>query len=136
MWKENIERHGFAILLDVLSSEKIRELSKHLEGPGVRHNRAGIRHALGIAPVAAIARGQKLMDIAKGILGGEALPIRATLFDKSPLSNWLVVWHQDTALPMRERRERMGSMVSQRRSELRARTSPCSRESTGSPSAS
>ncbi len=108
MWKENIERHGFAILLDILSSEEIMELCKQLEGPGVRHNRAGIRHALGIEPVAAIARAQKLMDIAKGILGSEALPIRATLFDKSPLSNWLVVWHQDTALPMRKRREQSG----------------------------
>jgi ectoine hydroxylase-related dioxygenase (phytanoyl-CoA dioxygenase family) len=25
------------------------------------------------------------------------------LFDKSPTSNWLVVWHQDTALPLRVR---------------------------------
>jgi ectoine hydroxylase-related dioxygenase (phytanoyl-CoA dioxygenase family) len=108
MWKENIERHGFAILLDILSSEEIDELSKQLEGPDLRRNRAGIRHALGLAPVAAIARGQKLMKIAKDILGNEALPIRATLFDKSPLSNWLVVWHQDTALPLRERREKTG----------------------------
>jgi ectoine hydroxylase-related dioxygenase (phytanoyl-CoA dioxygenase family) len=108
MWKENIERHGFAILLDILSSEEIDELGKQLAGPGVRRNRAGIRHALGLAPVAAIARGQKLMEIAKDVLGHEALPIRATLFDKSPLSNWLVVWHQDTALPLRERREKTG----------------------------
>ena len=108
MWKENIERHGFAILLDILSSEEIIGLSKHLEGPGVRHNRAGIRHALGIESVAAVARGPKLLELAKGILGSEALPIRATLFDKSPLSNWLVVWHQDTALPLRERKERPG----------------------------
>ena len=34
-----------------------------------------------------------------------ALPFRATPFDKSPKSNWLVVWHQDTALPLRERLE-------------------------------
>jgi hypothetical protein len=33
---------------------------------------------------------------------------RATLFDKSPTANWLVVWHQDTALPVQERREAPG----------------------------
>ena len=33
---------------------------------------------------------------------------RATLFDKSPLANWLVVWHQDTALPIRERHDALG----------------------------
>jgi len=43
--------------------------------------------------------------MAQQILGGAALPFRATLFDKSPTSNWLVVWHQDTALPLCERRE-------------------------------
>jgi len=29
----------------------------------------------------------------------------ATLFDKSPEANWLVVWHPDTALPLRKRRD-------------------------------
>jgi ectoine hydroxylase-related dioxygenase (phytanoyl-CoA dioxygenase family) len=48
------------------------------------------------------------MKIAKAILGDEALPIRATLFDKSLRSNWLVVWHQDTALPLLERRGQSG----------------------------
>ena len=62
MWEENIERHGFAILLNVLSSEEISELGEHLSGPGLRHNRAGIRHALGIVPVAQVARDQKLME--------------------------------------------------------------------------
>ncbi len=44
-----------------------------------------------------------LLAIAGQILGAEAQPFRATLFDKSPTSNWLVVWHRDTALPLRER---------------------------------
>jgi ectoine hydroxylase-related dioxygenase (phytanoyl-CoA dioxygenase family) len=30
------------------------------------------------------------------------------LFDKSPQANWLVAWHQDTALPMRERSDAPG----------------------------
>lgn len=48
------------------------------------------------------------MELARSVLGPEAFPFRATLFDKSPESNWLVVWHQDTALPLRERREVRG----------------------------
>jgi ectoine hydroxylase-related dioxygenase (phytanoyl-CoA dioxygenase family) len=48
------------------------------------------------------------MEIAKEVLGEEAFPFRATLFDKSPAANWLVVWHQDTALPLRQRRETPG----------------------------
>jgi ectoine hydroxylase-related dioxygenase (phytanoyl-CoA dioxygenase family) len=55
--------------------------------------------------VAALARDGRLTALAQAILGATALPFRATLFDKSPTSNWLVVWHQDTALPLRVRRE-------------------------------
>ncbi len=36
------------------------------------------------------------------------MPYRATLFDKSPTRNWLVTWHQDTALPLEERRDAPG----------------------------
>jgi len=40
-----------------------------------------------------------MLAIARDYLG-EAIPYRATLFDKSAASNWLVTWHQDTALPI------------------------------------
>jgi len=36
------------------------------------------------------------------------LPFGATLFDKSPDANWIVAWHQDTALPLVERPEVAG----------------------------
>ena len=52
--------------------------------------------------VAKLARDSRLRGFASSLLGGQATPYRATLFDKSPDSNWLVVWHQDTALPRRE----------------------------------
>jgi len=58
--------------------------------------------------VAQMARGPQMMAIAQGVLGKDAFPFRATLFNKSPTANWLVVWHQDTALPLRERREKPG----------------------------
>jgi ectoine hydroxylase-related dioxygenase (phytanoyl-CoA dioxygenase family) len=64
-----------------------------------------MRHAMKLPSVAALARDLRLLNIARETLGAEAFPFRATLFDKSPTSNWLVVWHQDTALPLRERRE-------------------------------
>lgn len=48
------------------------------------------------------------LQFAQEVLGPGALPFRATLFDKSANSNWLVVWHQDTALPLREKREILG----------------------------
>lgn len=67
-----------------------------------------MRHAMKNASVASLARDPRLIAMAQNVLGNAALPFRATLFDKSPRSNWLVVWHQDTALPLRERREVSG----------------------------
>ena len=40
------------------------------------------------------------MTIAKRWVGAAAFPFRATLFHKSRSKNWLVSWHQDTALPV------------------------------------
>jgi ectoine hydroxylase-related dioxygenase (phytanoyl-CoA dioxygenase family) len=58
-----------------------------------------------LAPVAAIAGDRHLAEIACAVLGTRSFPFRATLFEKSPTANWLVVWHQDTALPLRKRAE-------------------------------
>jgi len=46
-----------------------------------------------------------MLGIAREFVGPKAGAFRATLFDKSPTANWLVVWHQDTALPLRARVE-------------------------------
>jgi ectoine hydroxylase-related dioxygenase (phytanoyl-CoA dioxygenase family) len=49
-----------------------------------------------------------LLAIAADVLRCEPVPFSATLFDKSADANWLVVWHQDTALPLVERRDVFG----------------------------
>ena len=58
--------------------------------------------------VAEIAGDPRLLATPRSALGASAIPYRATLFDKSPGSNWLVVWHQDTALPVRVRHDAPG----------------------------
>ena len=67
-----------------------------------------MRHVLVLGPVAEIARHSLLIEMARGVLGADAFPYRATLFEKSADANWLVVWHQDTALPLRARLDVQG----------------------------
>jgi ectoine hydroxylase-related dioxygenase (phytanoyl-CoA dioxygenase family) len=74
----------------------------------LRRSRAGVRHLLSNPDIATLAKDSLLLSIAQSVLGTNALPFRATLFDKSPDSNWLITWHQDTALPLREKRETPG----------------------------
>jgi ectoine hydroxylase-related dioxygenase (phytanoyl-CoA dioxygenase family) len=100
-----VEQHGFAILPDILLPREARRLVDDLDGASLRRSKAGVRHALRHPAVASLAQEPRLLHIAKEILGADALPFRATLFDKLPRANWLVVWHQDTALPLRERQD-------------------------------
>ena len=90
---------------EVFSAEETERLTGELAAASLRRSRAGARHVLRNAAVSEVAKDARLMKIARQVLGADARPFRATLFDKSPTSNWLVVWHQDTALPLRERRE-------------------------------
>jgi ectoine hydroxylase-related dioxygenase (phytanoyl-CoA dioxygenase family) len=55
---------------------------------------------LRLPTVRALASCPELVSLAAALLGSVPIPFRATLFDKSASTNWLVTWHQDTALPM------------------------------------
>ncbi len=108
MWQQLIEQDGFAIILELFSREDVLQLLGVVTRTHLRRSRAGVRHLLSDPAVAAWANNSRLLAFAQSILGTEAFPYRATLFDKSAAANWLVAWHQDTALPLRERRELSG----------------------------
>ena len=100
-----IEKDGFAIVPAVLPGRDVDQIVEAFSAAAPQRSRAGIRHALSLNAVAGLARQPNIIELARIVLGPATLPFRATLFDKSPKSNWLVVWHQDTALPLRERSE-------------------------------
>jgi ectoine hydroxylase-related dioxygenase (phytanoyl-CoA dioxygenase family) len=100
---DSVDKSGFRIIPRLFSPDALSPVTKALENSSLRRSRAGIRNALQIPTVKAIARSEELFTLAQESLGKSVFPFRATLFDKSPSSNWLVVWHQDTALPVRER---------------------------------
>jgi hypothetical protein len=79
------------------------EVLETLAASRVERTKAGARHVLGVPVVRSLASDQRLLSIAAQFVGRAATPFRATLFDKSTSANWLVVWHQDTALPLRQR---------------------------------
>jgi ectoine hydroxylase-related dioxygenase (phytanoyl-CoA dioxygenase family) len=108
MLRDEVEQNGFAIVPDVLNQDEISPMLRKLDEAPFRRSRAGIRHLMSNPDVATLARDPRLLGIASEILGSEAFPFRATLFDKSSDANWLVVWHQDTALPLRGRKETNG----------------------------
>ena len=97
---------GYEIVSGVLAPE---ELDDVLRAAGdFPRSRAGMRHLMGFDSVAKIANDRRMIGLASGAIGEGATPFRATLFDKSSDANWLVVWHQDTALPLKSRHDEAG----------------------------
>jgi ectoine hydroxylase-related dioxygenase (phytanoyl-CoA dioxygenase family) len=92
---------GFETIADVLTQAECERLIVELKGAA--RSRAGARHLMSNAAVGAIAQDQRLVSIARAALGTRAVPFRATLFEKTGAKNWLIAWHQDTALPLRVR---------------------------------
>jgi len=105
---EEVEQGGYAIIPDILSESETGSLAEELSGADIPRSRAGIRHVMRTQAVSRVANREDILEAVKTILGKDAVPFRATLFDKSPESNWLVMWHQDTALPLLEKKESDG----------------------------
>jgi ectoine hydroxylase-related dioxygenase (phytanoyl-CoA dioxygenase family) len=98
---------GYSIHPDVLTAPEVDRLVSAL-GTVRERSRAGARHLMTNPVINQLAGDARLLALARLALDGPAIPYRATLFDKSPRSNWLVVWHQDTALALRTRVETPG----------------------------
>jgi ectoine hydroxylase-related dioxygenase (phytanoyl-CoA dioxygenase family) len=94
---------GYAIHAAVFSREEMGAAAVAIENSTLQRSRAGARHLLGCAAVARLASDRRMIGLASEWLGTRATPFKATLFDKSVAANWLVAWHQDTALPMASR---------------------------------
>jgi hypothetical protein len=93
-----MEDRGFDITEGVVSAADCDALLAALSRS--KRGRAGARHLMSDPAVRSFARRKDLLELAGG-----AVPYRATLFEKSGRNNWLVVWHQDTTLPLTTRSE-------------------------------
>lgn len=97
---EDLDKNGFSVIHDVLSNSEWANILYHLSNWETGRSRAGTRHLMNCPAVFSLANDERLIALASTALSEPATPYRATLFEKSPKSNWLVVWHQDTALPL------------------------------------
>ena len=60
----------------------------------------GRRNLMRCKAVKKFAEDSRLLDLALRLTGKSMLPYKATLFEKTEQANWLVAFHQDTALPV------------------------------------
>jgi len=96
-------RDGAALFPTVLSAGDVADLRDRLNPAIV--GRAGRRLPDDGATGGLLAANGTIGRIAAGLIGPGARPVRAVLFDKSPDANWIVAWHQDRTITVRERRD-------------------------------
>jgi ectoine hydroxylase-related dioxygenase (phytanoyl-CoA dioxygenase family) len=95
---------GYFMHEGVLSAFECQDLLASLAfAREIHRGRAGSRHLMSHREVRQVALDSRMLRIACMALGADVVPYRATLFEKSGTANWLVVWHQDTALPLNTR---------------------------------
>jgi ectoine hydroxylase-related dioxygenase (phytanoyl-CoA dioxygenase family) len=107
---DRLKADGFGIVPSILDGAQIErllaELAAPIPGPSLR-TRGGlfaIRNLLEAVPaVNRLARSKAVRDVVMPILGPRAIPVQAMLFDKTPSANWLVPWHQDLTIAVRQR---------------------------------
>jgi len=105
-----IERDGYAVIPDVIDAGMIQNILDDLRHVGANEavsRRAGkafgIRNLLNVLLSArALANSACLRSLVAPILGEGARVVRGIYFDKNPMANWKVAWHQDLTIAVRE----------------------------------
>jgi ectoine hydroxylase-related dioxygenase (phytanoyl-CoA dioxygenase family) len=94
---------GHGVVDGILTPAEMRDVLQQLSHAALERTKAGARHLLRLDVVRQLADDPRILSLARQFVGAAATPFRAALFDKSPAANWLVAWHQDTALPLRRK---------------------------------
>ena len=103
---EQLESSGFAIVPQLGPPNVLGALDRVL--PEWFGEKGGLRNLLDIPSIAEVAASAALRALIEPVLGAGAFPVRAILFDKTPVANWKVSWHQDLTIAVKKRVEVAG----------------------------
>ena len=92
---------GFAILPTFLEPNSIEKLDRAL--PASVGEDGGLRNLLDQPQIAELADSPSVRALVEPLLGTDAFPVRGILFDKTPVANWKVSWHQDLTIAAAQR---------------------------------
>lgn len=110
---EALHKSGFALLPNVLDTGTTERLCAVLSTVQLdtavkqRAGRAfGIRRLLEVVPdIRELAESAAIRALIEPVTGAQARVIRGIFFDKTPVANWKVPWHQDVMIAVRARKD-------------------------------
>ena len=97
--KDELEENGCVIVAGAIPNSVVEFLrsSPHLSQAGNQ------RRLLAVRELAELARSEMIRRLVCPHMDCAPNPVRAIFFNKTPGENWLVAWHQDVTLAVRER---------------------------------
>ncbi len=101
-----LHREGFAIAAQLLAVSELNTLCIAADELHAAHSRppAGVRSPTSLhLAFDRVARSDAVTALAASLLDGPPRLVRSILFDKTPETNWDVVWHQDVTIAVKER---------------------------------
>ncbi len=89
-------QNGFELIHDFLSIKQLSPIHSEIRSYDHSLVKGGIRNAEKKFPsIGKLVCSDYIVEKAANYLSGKPQFVRAILFDKTPLNNWLVSWHQD-----------------------------------------
>lgn len=111
-----LNRDGYVVARGVVPATLVAELRNLcLQSPEPSQSKRqgkslyGVRHLLSAVPaLREILDSPPFVGLARDVIGHSARAVKGVFFDKTPSANWLVPWHQDVTITVKERREVIG----------------------------
>lgn len=97
----SLSKDGFEIIPSVLSESEVEDLRSTLSSLKIAPGHRGLMQR--IPDVIALATSPKILNLLEELLGFKPFPVRSIFFDKTPEANWLVPWHQDLSIAVKQR---------------------------------
>jgi ectoine hydroxylase-related dioxygenase (phytanoyl-CoA dioxygenase family) len=102
---KTLEKNGYFILKNFVENSLIDNIKREIQAYTDTSQKYGIRNAdKKFSSIASLVSSALLLDKATEILGAEPHIVRVIYFDKTQTSNWLVPWHQDRTIAVKEQK--------------------------------
>ena len=97
----DLDGAGYALTDLILAGHQCEHLAASL--PAVSGGGGGVRNLISHPTVIRFLLHEKVGAYLWSVVGRELVAVKATLFDKTPETNWRVQWHQDRMIAVKER---------------------------------
>lgn len=97
----NFNNDGIEMRKALLSARDVELVKSDIDLESVKLKIYGVRNLeKRFSSISMLVCNEKLLTIAKQLLGGQVNLVRALFFDKTPEKNWFVTWHQDKTVTL------------------------------------